>query len=265
MQDTAEGLEFYNVVAVHEMAHQWWGHMVGWKTYRDQWMSEGFAEFSAGLYLKKFQPDKFRSFWDLKRKWLLSKNSGGHRPVDVGPLYLNYQLNARLEPRNSIDLIYYKGAYVLEMLRMLLEDPRQPEPDARFIAMMHEFVTSFASRNASTADFQRITEKYMGESMDWFFNQWVYGTEVPEYNFKYALKPGDGGKTTLQVSLAQSGVSEQFESRVPIYTTAGGAMRRLGFIKVKGSTSTQAEVSLPFHPDKITLDEYHDFLATEHQ
>jgi hypothetical protein len=50
LQDTAEGREFYNVVAVHEMAHQWWGHMVGWKTYHDEWLSEGFAEFSAGLY-----------------------------------------------------------------------------------------------------------------------------------------------------------------------------------------------------------------------
>ena len=265
LQDTAEGREFYNIVAIHEMAHQWWGHAVGWKTYRDQWMSEGFAEFSAGLYLKKFQSKDFRAFWDLKRKWLLSKNSAGHRPVEVGPLCLNYQLNAKLEPQNSTFLIYYKGAYVLEMLRMLLEDPRLPEPDARFMAMMHEFVTSFANRNASTADFQRIVEKQMGEPMDWFFNEWVYGTEVPEYDFKYALKPGDGGKTTLQLSLAQSGVSDQFESRVPVYVTVGGAARRLGFLKVKGSKSTQAETSLPVHPDKVTLDEYHDFLAIERQ
>jgi len=265
LQDTADGLEFYNVVAVHEMAHQWWGHMVGWKTYRDQWMSEGFAEFSAGLYLKKLHPKDFRPFWDLKRKWLLSKNTDGHRPVEVGPLYLNYQLNGHLEPRNSMYLIYYKGAYVLEMLRALLEDPRQPEPDARFMAMMHEFVTSFASRNASTADFQRITEKYVGGPMDWFFNQWVYGTEVPELEFKYSLKPGDGGKTVLQMSLTQAGVADQFESRVPIYVTVNGAPRRLGLVKIKGSTSAQTEVALPFHPDKVTLDEDHDFLAIEHQ
>jgi hypothetical protein len=265
LQDSPEQLEFYNIVAVHEMAHQWWGHLVGWKTYRDQWMSEGFAEFSAGLYLKRTEPQKFRPFWDLKRKWLLSKNIEGYRPVDLGPLYLNYQLNTHLNPRNSTDLIYYKGAYVLEMLRALLEDPRQHEPDARFISMMHDFVASSANRNASTADFQRIVEKRIGEPMDWFFNQWVYGTEIPEYDFKYALKPGSSGKTVLQISLTQSGVSDEFESRVPIYGTVGADTRRLCFIKVIGSTTARFEVPLPFHPDKVTMDEYHDFLAIEHQ
>ena len=265
LQGTAEAQEFYNIVAVHEMAHQWWGHVVGWKTYRDQWMSEGFAEFSAALYLKKFDPKKLRGFWDLKRRALLSKNTAGHRPVDVGPLYLNYQLNAYLEPRNSIDLIYYKGAYVLEMLRALLEDPRQPEPDGRFISMMREFVTTSAGRNASTADFQRIVEKYTGERMDWFFNEWIYGTEIPEYEFKYSLKPGDGGRTILQLSLTQKSVSDQFEMRLPVYATVGGVPRRLGFFKVKGSAAAQGEMPLPFRPEKVTLDEYHDFLCIEHQ
>jgi hypothetical protein len=105
LANTAEQIEFYNIVAVHEMSHQWWGHAVGWKTYRDQWLSEGFAEFSAALYLSKLQPEKFRPFWDLKRQYLLSKNAAGHRPVDVVPLYLNEQLNAHLEPQNSTLLI----------------------------------------------------------------------------------------------------------------------------------------------------------------
>ena len=61
LQDTAEGAEFYNVVAVHEMAHQWWGHMVGWKTYHDQWLSEGIAEVSAALYLQIVEPKKWNS------------------------------------------------------------------------------------------------------------------------------------------------------------------------------------------------------------
>jgi aminopeptidase N len=40
---------YFNVVAPHEVAHQWWGHDVGFNSYRDQWMSEGFAEESASL------------------------------------------------------------------------------------------------------------------------------------------------------------------------------------------------------------------------
>ena len=36
----------------HEVAHLWWGHLVGWHSYRDQWLSEGFAEYTAMLFVQ---------------------------------------------------------------------------------------------------------------------------------------------------------------------------------------------------------------------
>ena len=265
LQDSAEAHEFYNIVAVHEMAHQWWGHVVGWKTYHDQWLSEGLAEFSAALYLRKFEPNKWNGFWDLKKKWLLSSNKVGHRPVDVGPLWLNYQLNAHLEEQNSTYLIYYKGAYVLEMLRALLEDPQTPNPDARFIAMMRDFVSTYAGKNASTEDFRRIVEKHAGEPMDWFFNEWVYGTEVPHYDFAYQLKEAGDGKTMLQFSIRQSGVSDSFLMRVPVYAYVKGSSQRLGFLSVGGPNTVTGSVPLPFRPEKVILDPNHSILCTIRQ
>jgi hypothetical protein len=266
LQDSAEAQEFYNVASVHEMSHQWWGHVVGWKTYRDQWLSEGFAEFSASLYVKRLQSEKMRSYWDLKRRFLLSKNPAGHRPVDVGPVYLNYQLNAKLEPANYY-MIYAKGSYILEMIRLFMEDPKQREPDQRFIDMMHDFVTTYANRNASTADFQHIVEKHMGEPMDWFFNEYVYGTEIPTYEFQYTLKPGPEGKTILQGTLTQSGVSDQFQMRVPLYLAMGKGkgVQRLGLIRIKGASTSPIQVPLSARPERISIDEYHDVLAIEHQ
>ncbi|MFZ0963811.1 MAG: M1 family aminopeptidase [Terriglobia bacterium] len=263
-QVSAEEAEFYNVVAIHEMSHQWWGHLVGWKTYRDQWLSEGFAEFSASLYLRRLQTEKIRTYWDRKRRFLLSKNPVGHRPVDVGPVYLNEQLNAHLEQGNSY-MIYAKGAYILEMIRLLMENPKLPDPDQRFIDMMRDFVTTYAYRNASTADFQRIVEKHTHEPMDWFFNEYVYGTEIPTYDFQYKLEDAPGGKSILQCSLTQSGVSDQFEMRVPLYMTVGKGIQRMGFIKIKGASTVPIQVPLPARPDRISIDEYHDILAIEHQ
>jgi hypothetical protein len=63
---------FSALVAVHEMSHQWWGHMVGWKTYHDQWLSEGIADFSSALYLRQFEPKEWNNFWSMKRRWLSS-------------------------------------------------------------------------------------------------------------------------------------------------------------------------------------------------
>ncbi|MGH9452384.1 MAG: M1 family aminopeptidase, partial [Terriglobia bacterium] len=185
LTESATAREFYNIVAVHEMSHQWWGHLVGWKTYHDQWLSEGFADFSAALYLQAFEPKEWNAFWDLQRRQLLEKDRAGQRPVDGGPLWLNYQLNQYEAPGVSTTLIYDKGAYVLEMLRMLMENSRSDQPDAAFISMMKDFVSTYAGKNASTEDFQSIVAKHMKDNMDWFFNEWVYGTEVPHYDFQY--------------------------------------------------------------------------------
>jgi hypothetical protein len=265
LQDTAEAREFYNVVAVHEMAHQWWGHTVGWKTYHDEWLSEGFAEFSASLYVRKLEPGKVRGFWDLKRKWLLDKDAAGHRPVDVGPLWLGLQLPSYMEGNLYRILVYDKGAYVLEMLRVLLEDPRLREPDQRFIETMRDFRATYASKNASTEDFRKIVEKHFGEPMEWFFNEWVYGREVPHYDFHYDLKDGGGGKTILEYSLKQSEVSDQFAMRVPVYVQVNGQPRRLGFLAIQGPREVHGQVALPFRPEKVTLDEFHSILCTVSQ
>ena len=264
MDREAEGREFFNLVGVHEMSHQWWGHMVGWKTYHDQWMSEGFADFSSALTLKNSDPKRFRAVWDLKRRHLLQNNQNGHRPVDVGPLWLNYQTNAYLEG-NSTVLIYEKGAYVLEMLRTLMEDTKAKEPDAKFIAMMHDFVSTYAGKNASTQDFKSIVSKHFNEPLDWFFNDWVYGNETPHYDFSYDLKNGDQGKTVLHVSLTQSEVSDSFFMRVPLFVTLQGTPRRLGFISIKGPSSFIQDIPLPFHPESVSVDETHSILCTMKQ
>ncbi|MBZ5566053.1 MAG: hypothetical protein LAP13_27000 [Acidobacteriia bacterium] len=262
LQNSAEAREFYNLVAVHEMAHQWWGHTVGWKTYHDQWLSEGFAEFSAALFLRQFEPKNVKSFWDLKRRWLLSKNRAGHRPVDVAPVWLGLRSNSYMEPGNYQALVYFKGAYILEMLRVLMEDLRSPNPNAKFIAMMKDFVSTYSGKNASTEDFRRIVNRHCGESMDWFIDEWVYGTATPHYGLNYSLQQGDNGKTILQISVTQSDVPKDFRMRVPIYVTIDGQPRRLGFVSVEGTTAVKANIPLPMRPQKVTLDEYHSILCT---
>ena len=265
LQKSGEGREFYDVVAVHELSHQWWGHMVGWKTYHDQWLSEGFAQFSAALFIQASDPKRFRDFWDMRRWHLLQKDRAGHRPADVAPLWLNLQADAHLEPEVRNALVYDKGAYVLEMLRTLMEDSRAQDPNARFIDTMHDFVSTYAGKNASTEDFRRVVAKHINDPMDWFFNEWVYGTEVPTYQFSYDMKDAGAGKTTLHLALAQSGVSDSFFMKVPVYLWVQGNPHRLGLLGVKGSSTATADIPLSFRPDKVTLDEYHTVLAEEKQ
>jgi hypothetical protein len=83
---------FVQEVTPHEVSHQWWGHAVGWASYHDQWLSEGFAEFSAGLFLQQaVGPDwrkDYLEFWERLRLRILEKNSFGLSPNDTGPLWM---------------------------------------------------------------------------------------------------------------------------------------------------------------------------------
>ncbi len=112
------------------------------------------------------------------------------------------------------------------------------DPDARFKAMMQDFVRTHFNQDVSTEDFKRIVDKHItpemdldgDRRMDWFFNQWVYGTEVPAYKFEYSLAPS-GDKTVLSGRITQSGVSDSFRMRIPLWVDNGRGWVRLGAAK----------------------------------
>jgi hypothetical protein len=107
---------FVQEVTPHEVAHQWWGHAVGWASYHDQWLSEGFAEFSAGLFLQQAVGAAWRKdyieFWERLRQRILETNNYGIAPNDAGPLWMGLRL---ISPRTEDayqNVTYPKGAYV---------------------------------------------------------------------------------------------------------------------------------------------------------
>jgi hypothetical protein len=260
-QQSGEMREFYRTVVFRELSHQWWGHTIGAKTYHDQWLVEGGADFSAAMYLNQFQPKDMGEFRSMRRKWLLSKNSSGYRPVDSGPVWLNPQLNEYDQKMNSMFVVTYKGGYVLEMLRVLMHDPRIKNPDGHFITMMHDFTSKFAGQNASTEDFRKIVEQHNGKPMEWFFDQWVYGSETPNYDFSYQISDAGGGKAELSMTLTQTGVSEIFQMQLPLYLVVNGEQKYAGLIGVLGTKPVKATVTLPFRPEKVVLDPNRSILA----
>ena len=187
---------YWKVVTPHEVAHQWWGHTVGFSSYRDQWMSEGFSDFSASLFLQMIEknPQKFVSFWNDERDLLLERNKEGFRAIDAGPVTMGYRLsNSRSGYDITRRLIYPKGAYILHMIRMMMWD--RTNGDAAFKTAMRDFVDTYKNRIATTEDFKAAMERHMTPGMDatsdgrldWFFNEYVYGTELPRYKFDATL------------------------------------------------------------------------------
>src|SRR3984893_16164340 len=153
---------YWKSVAPHEVAHQWWGHTVGFNSYRDEWMSEGFADMSASLYIQLIEknPKKYIEFWNDERFILLDRNKMGFRAIDAGPLTAGYRLD---NSREGFDitrrLIYPKGAYVLHMIRMMMYD--RQTGDKNFKEMMHDSVNTYTGRGARGVFPKAMVEKHL--------------------------------------------------------------------------------------------------------
>ena len=238
---------FVQEVTPHEVAHQWWGHSVGWASYHDQWLSEGFAEFSAALFLQQAVGKDWRKdyidFWERLQKRILEKNNFGNAPNDSGPIWMGERLNSPKSESAYQNVVYPKGAYVLEMLRSMMYS--NEDQDKAFIAMMHDFVESHHDKAATTESFKAIAEKHMTKEMDlqrngrldWFFGEWVYGTQVPRYHFEYQLSPGETGKVKLHMTVTQSEVDEHFGMVLPVFADFGNGMIPIIQFAIGGNTT----------------------------
>ena len=266
---------FWRSVAPHEVAHQWFGHAVGIPSYRDNWLSEGFAHFAASLYLQTVyseQPDTYRDFMKRWKTDLLQKNKEGKRPIDVGSVTLGYRLGNSKVGFDVNRLIYPKGGYILHMLRMMMWN--QQTGDEAFKAMMHDYVKSYYNRVSSTEDFKEVLERHMTREMnqtgngkmDWFFNQFVYGTYLPDYKLESSFAPAQNG-FTLNLKLTQSNVDEKFMMPVPIYLDFGNnKVIKLGAVRIVGNSTVPLSVPLTgiTEPPKRALLNYNfDILSTE--
>ena len=251
---------YWKMVTPHEVAHQWWGQTVGFGSYRDQWMSEGFANTSASIFLQMTQPkgDQFREFWKEQHKLITEKNAMGFRPIDVGPVTMGFRLSSEKTGWGVYqNLVYPKGAFILHMIREMMWSPK--DGDQRFIDTMHDFITTYRLQAATTEDFKAIVEKHMSPAMDingnhrmdWFFDEYVYGTDLPTYHFESQITQ-NGDVQNLHVKLVQSNVPPTFRMLVPLYLElADGRIIRWISATISGDTTIDQSAPLPKTPSPV--------------
>ncbi len=259
----------------HEVAHQWWGAGVDWwRNYRDQWMVEGFSHYAAALYALYGldDPDQFEAMIEAWRLDVLGEGQVGqgiglrhygYRPEalrwseghDAGALALGYRL-VSTEPRfdAGIDhriLIYEKGAYVLHMLRSMLLDWETGD-DSRFRDLMRGYAGAYLGRVLSTRSFEDAVTEAFGEPMGWFFDQWVYGVDVPTYRVDLDVDPvvDQPAPFVLHGRIRQEEVQEGFRMPVPIRLTFDDRPPVVRHILVD-APEVSVELPLPARPAGI--------------
>ena len=259
----------------HEVAHQWWGHRVLWASYRDQWLSEAFAEYSAMLFVK----DAFESgdkefkqilaaYSDEVKGSLKSVFSSYARPdytpltriglERIGPIGHGYRCAVGEAPSSYFTQTYLKGALVLHMLHQLVavmtKDP------AMFIEVLRTFVDRHAGGIASTEDFIAVLQEKVPADWSWFFDQWVYGAEIPTYEWSYEIVKGQSQPFALELHVEQENVSPGFKMAVPVQIvfSKGRVGTAIAFVN---AASKDFSFPLPERPKKVVFNPDNAVLA----
>lgn len=250
----------YPLMRPHEIAHQWWGNEVAWKSYHDQWLSEALASYAALLDVNaQFRPGALRQVLAYDRTQVLRRNAGGRAVDAAGPLSLGMRLDSARFPHAYATLVYDKGPWVIHMLRemMRLEPPDGPLPapgpplaapaagraggaqggaaagpppppdaaDARFFGFLRAFAQQYAGRAASTLDFERLADRFMPPGLKAAGPRggwhWFFQEWVDGTGIPaYAVDHLQRQGRMLQGILQQSDVPLGFTMPVPLYLAA---------------------------------------------
>ena len=176
----------------HEIAHQWWGHGIGWQSYHDQWLSEGFAQYFAALYANKLRGDDvFQGLLRRMRRWAVNES-------DQGPVYLGYRVgHIKGDGRAFRAVIYNKAAMVLHMLRLTVGDDV-------FFRGVRRFYLSSRFRKVGGEDFRLAMEEESGKDLQRFFERWIYSAALPKMAFTYRVDTDAQGPVVM-LKFAQTG------------------------------------------------------------
>jgi len=250
---------FHDLVPFHEVAHQWWGNVVGWSSYRDQWIDEALSSYLSVLFAdSQKEPDRRLRVWlDRYRKRLLEKGDSEITPADVGSMTLGSRLDSSKMPNGFEVVVYGKGTWVFHMIREMLREPKSKSADERFVSFLRGLQTKYAYRALSTADLQRELEAVMTptmaiegrRSMEWFFADWIRGVGIPHYKLEYSTKRSEQG-FVVRGKLLQTGVPNSFVAPVPIYTGTGAYLGRI----VAGGPETTFRFVSERDPGKLVID-----------
>src|SRR5712675_2026111 len=262
---------FTELVPFHEVAHQWWGNLVGWSVYRDQWIDEALANYLALLFAdsQKNANHSLRVWLTRYRQRLVEKLPSAEQPAaDIGALDLGNRLSSSKSPEGFEQIIYGKGSWVIHMVREMLRQPGAKDPDARFIALLHTLASKYAYRALSSADLQREIEAVMtpamdldgGRSMEWFFEDWVRGTGVPHYRVEFSVHRSEKG-VVVRGKLFQRGVPRSFVAPVPLYASGAGTRPTPLGIVIAAGPETAFHFTTESAPAKIIIDPHMTLLC----
>jgi len=286
-----DSILYGNFMPAHETAHQWWGDLILWKSYRDQWLVEALSNYCALAILESERPAEFHAVLEHYRRQLLAKNKNGLTQNEAGTVTLGFRLSSSKFPDGYDNISYGRGTWLFHMLRHLLKDSERnetigtaatpirransPEGSAEpFFRVLRRLRERFEGKEISNANVQQAFEEALSpavsfegkKSLDWFFEGWVNGTALPRLELKDVKfsqhSSQTAGKPAVSGTIHQKEAPESLVTSVPVYGIRGAKEPPvfLGRVFADGP-ETNFRLSVPPGIRKLVLDPFQTVLT----
>ena len=189
-EKTANDSKLYDYVVVHELGHQWFGDLVTCRDWQHVWLNESFASYTEPLYYQHaFGDDEFHNYMiDYLDQYLNAADINKAHKIPLVTKEYDTPIDMFLPSART----YQKGAWIVHMLRCLLGDED-------FRNSLAAYFDTFKFRTAETEDMRKILEQNSGQSLQKFFDQWLYQAGHPDINAVFSVD-----NSTLNLKILQT-------------------------------------------------------------
>ncbi len=257
-------------IPAHETAHQWWGDLVTWSSYRDQWLSEGLANYCALMMLQEKNPSGFHEVMEKYRADLVEKDKDGNSPREAGPVTLGTRLLSSRSPDAYEAVSYGRSTWLFHMLRTMLNDAAAQEKRGKgaktdsepFVAALRKVRERYEGKAISTRELIDVFAEDLPtalrwehkNSLDWFLDGWINGVALPRLELKGVKLVPKGTGITVTGTILQKDAPQDLVTSVPVYAVIQGRQPELlGRVFADGDESS-FRLSAPAGTRKIVLD-----------
>lgn len=189
-------------VISHELFHHWFGDLVTAESWSNITVNESFANYSEYLWNEHKYGKDYADYGLMKAlKGYFMDPSNPKKDL------VRFGYKSREDVFDGVS--YNKGGSILHMLRNYLGD------DA-FFAGLTDYLKTNEYASGEAQQLRLSLEKVSGKDLNWFFNQWYYGSGNPKLSYTTSFEPVKK-EVTVTISQDQLGENFQFPLAIDVY------------------------------------------------